>query len=116
MVDAIEVRSITPADAPGEVSTVDVRLVHVDPPLNDPGVDAAVAAPWGERFAFDAWLPGWAGHDMTRPSAIACPILEPGGPSEGHTAPRSQSRARDHPRQSPHTATGRANSDLGCPL
>jgi hypothetical protein len=57
MVDAIEVRSITPADAPGELSTVDARLVHVDLPLNDPGVDAAVAALRGERFAFGAWMP-----------------------------------------------------------
>jgi hypothetical protein len=49
-----------------ELSTVDEPLVHVDLPLHEPGVDAAVTALRGERFAFGAWLPGWAGHDVLR--------------------------------------------------
>jgi len=41
-------------------------VIHVDLPMNDPGIDDAVVSLGGSSFAFAAWLPGWAGHDVLR--------------------------------------------------
>lgn len=41
-------------------------LVHVDLPMNDPGIDHAVERLRRSSFAFAAWLPGWAVHDVLR--------------------------------------------------
>lgn len=48
-------------------------LVHVDLPMNDPGIDGAVEALRRASFAFAAWLPGWAGHDVLRLQRVASP-------------------------------------------
>jgi len=48
-------------------------LVHVDLPMNDPGIDHAVAHLRRSSFAFAAWLPGWAGHDVLRLQHVADP-------------------------------------------
>lgn len=58
----------------------DARLVHVDLPMNDPGVDYAVEGLRPLGFGFAAWLPGWAGHDVLRLQRIGEPSdaeLEP---------------------------------------
>ncbi len=55
-------------------------LVHVDLPLSDPGVDFAVEQLLPERFAFAAWMPGWAGHDVLRLQWVR-------DPSEAELAP-----------------------------
>ncbi len=41
--------------------------------MNEPGVDAAATALRGGRFAFGAWLPGWAGHDVLRMQRLRDP-------------------------------------------
>lgn len=48
-------------------------LVHVDLPLDDPAIDGAVEALRRASFAYGAWLPGWAGHDVLRLQRIAAP-------------------------------------------
>lgn len=48
-------------------------LVHVDLPLNDPGIDHAVEMLRRSSFAFAAWLPGWAGHDVLRMQRVDSP-------------------------------------------
>jgi len=48
-------------------------LFHVDLPLNDPGIDHAVEQLASRHFAFGAWLPGWAGHDVLRLQRIEEP-------------------------------------------
>lgn len=41
-------------------------LVHVDLPMSDAALDHAVEELRLLSFAFAAWLPGWAGHDVLR--------------------------------------------------
>ncbi len=48
-------------------------LVHVDLPMNDPGINHAVEELRRSSFAFAAWLPGWAGHDVLRLQYLASP-------------------------------------------
>jgi hypothetical protein len=48
-------------------------LVHVDLPMDDPAIDYAVAQLRGSSFAFAAWLPGWADHDVLRLQYVAAP-------------------------------------------
>jgi len=61
-------------------SATAAALVHVDLPMNDPGIDHAVELLRRSGFAFAAWLPGWAGHDMLR-------MQQPASPSESELAP-----------------------------
>ncbi|MFM9053922.1 MAG: GNAT family N-acetyltransferase, partial [Solirubrobacterales bacterium] len=60
-----EVSSLTAGSTAG--------LAYVDLPMNDPGVDFAVEELQGQGFAFSAWLPGWAGHDVLRLQRIEGP-------------------------------------------
>ena len=57
-------------DIPATMSSIledtDARLIHVDLPMNDPGIDEAGEALRPLGFGFAAWLPGWAGHDVLR--------------------------------------------------
>lgn len=62
------------------VTSTPAGLVHVDLPMNDPGIDHAVELLRRGSFAFGAWLPGWAGHDVLRLQHVA-------GPSEGELSP-----------------------------
>ncbi|MFM9138956.1 MAG: GNAT family N-acetyltransferase [Solirubrobacterales bacterium] len=55
------------------VTTSKAGLACVDLPMNDPGVDFAVEELLGQGFAFAAWLPGWAGHDVLRLQRIENP-------------------------------------------
>jgi hypothetical protein len=53
------------------VASTPAGLVHVDLPMNDPGIDHAVEQLRSSSFAFAAWLPGWAGHDVLRLQHVA---------------------------------------------
>lgn len=65
------------ADLIGEVEAlieqIDSGSIHLDLPLNDAGIDDAVERLIPLGFAFCAWLPGWAGHDVLRLQRIAQP-------------------------------------------
>lgn len=55
-------------------------LLQVDLPMSDPGIDHAVEALRSLGFAFCAWLPAWAGHDVLRLQGLRAPAeseLEP---------------------------------------
>ena len=54
--------------------------VHVDLPMNVPSIDRAVEELRRCSFAFAAWLPGWAGHDVLRLQFL-------GAPTEAELAP-----------------------------
>ena len=64
----------------GVVETHAAGLVHVDLAMNDPAIDHAVEELRRSSFAFAAWLPGWAGHDVLRLQYVA-------SPSEGELSP-----------------------------
>lgn len=51
----------------------DARVVHVDLPMNDPGIDYAAGQLKPAGFAYSAWLPCWDGHDVLRLQRIAEP-------------------------------------------
>ena len=48
-------------------------LIHVDLPMDDPGIDHATGQLLELGFAFAAWLPGWDGRDVLRLQRIADP-------------------------------------------
>jgi hypothetical protein len=48
-----------------------VELIHVDIPLDGPGVDATVDALRRRAFVFGAWLPGWDRGDVLRMQRLA---------------------------------------------
>jgi GNAT superfamily N-acetyltransferase len=55
-------------------------LVHVDLPMDDPAIDHAVEELRRSSYAFAAWLPGWAAHDVLRLQHVA-------SPSDGELSP-----------------------------
>ena len=65
------------ADLIGEVVALIEQIgsgsIHLDLPMNDAGIDDAVERLIPLGFAFCAWLPGWAGHDVLRLQRIAQP-------------------------------------------
>ncbi len=62
------------------VTTHAAGLVHVDLPMKDPAINHAVEDLRRSSFAFAAWLPGWAGHDVLRLQYVA-------SPSDGELSP-----------------------------
>ncbi len=62
------------------VETRAAGLVHVDLPMDDPAIDHAVEELRRLSFAFAAWLPGWAAHDVLRLQHVA-------SPSDGELSP-----------------------------
>ena len=62
------------------VRTHAAGLVHVDLPMNDPAISHAVEELRRASFAFAAWLPGWADHDVLRLQYVA-------SPSDGELSP-----------------------------
>lgn len=60
----------------GILEESDARVVHVDLPMNDPGINHAAEGLRSLGFAYSAWLPGWAGHDMLRLQWIDHPSVE----------------------------------------
>ena len=48
-------------------------VIHVDLPMDDPGIHHAAGQLRELGFAFSAWLPGWADHDVLRLQLIAEP-------------------------------------------
>lgn len=56
---------------PASAATAGAGPVHVDLPMNDPALDHAVELLAERAFAFAAWLPGWAGHDVLRMQRVA---------------------------------------------
>ena len=55
------------------VATHGSGLVHVDLPMHDPAINDAAEELRQWSFAFAAWLPGWAGHDVLRLQYVASP-------------------------------------------
>jgi len=55
------------------MSASGAALVHVDLPMHDAAIDDAVELLCESSFAFAAWLPGWAGHDVLRLQHVAHP-------------------------------------------
>jgi len=83
-------------------------LLQVDLPMSDPGIDHAVEALRSLGFAFCAWLPAWAGHDVLRLQSLRAPAeseLEPSlfSPEAKDMLDLIRSELRDAP---PHAPTG----------
>lgn len=55
------------------VTSTAAALVHVDLPMNDCAIDHAVEQLRRSSFAFAAWLPGWADHDVLRLQYVVAP-------------------------------------------
>lgn len=57
-------------DIPDSISSIlqerNARVIHLDLPMNDPGINYAVEGLRPLGFGFAAWLPGWARHDVLR--------------------------------------------------
>lgn len=70
------------------VTSTDAGVVHVDLPMNDPAINAAVEQLRRSAFAFAAWLPGWAGHDVLRMQYLAAATAAELSPSLYSSAAR----------------------------
>jgi len=62
------------------VAAHDAGLVHLDLPMDDPAIDHAVEELRRSSYAFAAWLPGWAAHDVLRLQLLV-------SPSDGELSP-----------------------------
>jgi len=55
------------------MSVSGAAIGHVDLPMNDAAIDDAVDQLRESSFAYAAWLPGWAGHDVLRLQHVVDP-------------------------------------------